>query len=201
MDSKLISEIISTIHLAENMKKELRHCWMSNHRQESVAEHTWRLAFFLLLVEKYLDKKLDMQKALKLALIHDLAEAVTGDLPIFANDALKETKQIAEYKAMHAICYKMPEAIGDEIFDLWEEYEARESYESKVVSALDKLEAIIQHLEAHPKTWTEWEIEYNQTGAYDKCEFDSTLAALSRAVQEKAKELIERHKDELDISV
>lgn len=190
MREDIAAKVVATIHLAENLKKELRHCWLSDGRHESVAEHCWRLAFFLMLVEKYLDNEIDITKALKLALVHDLAEAVTGDLPLFVDGEIKVKKQQAEYKAMQAICYKMPEAIGDEIFELWEEYEARETYEAKVVSALDKLEAIIQHLEADPKTWTEWEIEYNQKGAQDKCDFDTFLAEISRRVRTKAKEIV-----------
>lgn len=194
MEKSVIGSILGTIHLAENMKKELRHCWMSNGRHESVAEHCWRLGFFLLLVEKYLEVPIDLTKALKMTVIHDLAEAVTGDLPIFVDDErTKSNKTAAEYKAMQAICYKMPEEIGDELFSLWEEYELRESREACVVSALDKLEAIIQHLEADPASWTEWEVEYNQNGAFDKCAFDTFLADLSRFVQAKAKEIVENN--------
>lgn len=75
--------ILQVIALAEKLKYEMRHSWLSNGRQESVAEHTWRMSLMAILVEPYLDQKVNIEKLLKMVIIHDLVEAEAGDIPAF----------------------------------------------------------------------------------------------------------------------
>lgn len=75
--------ILQVIALAEKLKYEMRHSWLSNGRQESVAEHTWRMSLMAVLVQPYLDKTVQMEKLLKMVIIHDLVEAEAGDIPAF----------------------------------------------------------------------------------------------------------------------
>ena len=67
--------ILQVIALAEKLKYEMRHSWLSNGRQESVAEHTWRMSLMAILVEPYLDQKVNIEKLLKMVIIHDLVRS------------------------------------------------------------------------------------------------------------------------------
>jgi putative hydrolase of HD superfamily len=91
-----------------------------------------------------------------MVLVHDLAEARTGDVPIFQT-SLREQKKSAERKAMREFRTQLPKDVGPWIYELWEEFEAKETAEAKIANALDKLEAQIQHNEADLKSWIEWE--------------------------------------------
>lgn len=71
--------LLSVSHLAEKLKDELRHQWTSANRQESVAEHSWRLALMLILCCPYINHPIDFRKAITMAVIHDLVEAEAGD--------------------------------------------------------------------------------------------------------------------------
>lgn len=154
--------IMQVLGLAEKLKFEMRHSWLSNGRQESVAEHTWRVGLMAVLLEPYIEEKLDMAKLLKMIMIHDLVEAEAKDVPAFDTmyDARrKEQKQLAEQAAMDNIRKMLEAEQGKELQALWMEFEAKESFEAKVANALDKLEAQLQHNEASMDTWLEIERE------------------------------------------
>ncbi|QXE02750.1 HD family hydrolase [Terribacillus sp. DMT04] len=157
-----ITGILNVLNLAEKLKFEMRHSWLSNGRQESVAEHTWRVGLMAVLLEPYIEEQMDMAKLLKMIMIHDLVEAEARDVPAF--DTLydadrKEQKRLAEYAAIKNIETMLDEAPGSDLRQLWLEFEAKETFEAKVANALDKLEAQLQHNEADMDTWLEVEKE------------------------------------------
>jgi putative hydrolase of HD superfamily len=157
---KKISQIMAIVGLAEKLKCVLRHSWTSDGRHESVAEHTWRLSLMVMLVADYVDKDIDTAKTLKMVIVHDLVEAICGDVPAFDLIDSKEKralKEAQERAAIDRIAHMAPELAGQEIKALWEEFEDGVSYEARIALALDKLEAQIQHNEADLTTWTEIE--------------------------------------------
>ena len=82
MQNKTLS-ILNILKLAEKLKFELRHSWLSNGRQESVAEHTWQMSLMAVLVYRHLEKPVNLEHTLKMIIVHDLVEAEAGDIPFF----------------------------------------------------------------------------------------------------------------------
>lgn len=182
----IVLRYLKLLNLAENLKKEMRHSWLSNGRQESVAEHSWRMALMVMLLAPHLETKINLEKALKMAIIHDLAEAEAGDVPTFETGERQEQKHARELAAMENIRKLMNDDLGESLFTLWQEYEAKQSPEARFVNAIDKLEVLIQHNEANLSTWNEWEIDFNQRGANHLCQFEPILANLSEQVRLEA---------------
>jgi putative hydrolase of HD superfamily len=183
---KEIEKILEMIRLAHRLKVEGRHCWYNDGRRESVAEHVWCMAFMAMLVAPHLSYKVDMEKVLKMVIVHDLVEAIVGDTPFFlsATPDGKAAKQAKEKAAMEGIHEILSNATGDEIKSLWLEYEAKETPEAKFCGALDKLEANIQHNNSPIDTWTEKDqMRAFQIAHY--CQFDPILSLLhDKTVQE-----------------
>ena len=119
MDAQQLMQFFKLLNLAERLKSELRHSWVSCGRQESVAEHTWRLSMMLILLQPYLKQPVSMEKVLKMAIIHDLVEAEVGDTPVFEIDkAGAQQKAIKEKRAMENIRQSLSNSVGEEIFAL-----------------------------------------------------------------------------------
>ena len=173
---------------AEKLKCNTRHSWTSSGRHESVAEHSWRLALMaMLLGEQFSD--LDMNKVIKMCLIHDLGEAVTGDIPAFVKT---EKDEAVESRAVSGLFDTLPEPYHTELTQLFAEMEERKTPEAKLYKALDKLEALIQHNEADISTWLPLEYDLQMTYGSEECSFCAYMDHLRETVREDSREKIRR---------
>lgn len=143
MDNDTLIGIISFLDKAENLKNTLRSAHTSNGRHESSAEHSWRLCLFVMIVSRFLDD-IDADKLLRLAVIHDLGEAVSGDIPAIEQEAMPD-KSMLERKGMCELCADLPPDVRAELLALWDEYDAASTPEAQIIKGLDKLETIAQH--------------------------------------------------------
>ena len=75
-------ELLEILSVAEKLKCNTRHCYTSSGRRESVAEHSWRTSLMAMLLTKEFPEA-DMDKVIRMCLIHDMGEAFTGDIPTF----------------------------------------------------------------------------------------------------------------------
>lgn len=177
-------ELLDALSIAERLKDATRHCYTKNGRHESVAEHSWMMtliAFFL--KEEF--PEADMDKVIKMCIIHDLGEAFTGDIPTF--EKTQEHEQTEE-GLLEARVNTLPETIRAEMAALYEEMAKRETLEAKIYKAIDSLEALIQHNISDLSTWIPKEYELNKTYADDKVEFSEYLKALREEIRKDTME-------------
>ena len=87
-------KLLSALHLAEKLKDVRRHCTTSQGRPESVAEHSWRIALMAFFLRDEFPEA-DMDKVIRMCLIHDLGECFTGDIPVFRKTAADEAREDA----------------------------------------------------------------------------------------------------------
>jgi len=121
----------------------LRSAHTSSGRTESTAEHSWRLCLMAIVFADQL-AGLDLLKVLKMCVIHDLGEAINGDIPA-VNQAAFPDKGEQERNDLLLLTGALDEALRSEILALWDDYENAQSAEAKAVKALDKLETLLQH--------------------------------------------------------
>ena len=164
-------ELIRILTVAERLKCHTRHADTSTGRRESVAEHCWMaslMAYFM--KDKFPD--VDMDKVIRMILIHDLGECFTGDIPVFNKTPEHEEK---EKELLYNWVKTLPGELADEMLALYEEMEKRETTEAKVFKAIDGMEAVLQHNISDISTWLPNEYELNQTYATDKVAFSEYL--------------------------
>lgn len=188
MTLKQLNSFLDFCHQAEGLKKLLRHSWLSDGRQESVAEHSWRISLMVMVLESSF--KVDLAKAIKMALVHDLAEVYAGDT--WAFEATRKGKHQLEELGLAKIVAKLPAAVSKEIKLLWQEYELCQSEEAKLVKALDKLEVLIQHNESSVNTWDEREYAFNFYYGNEQCEDNPLLKSLRKLVKEETRRKIKK---------
>ena len=83
--------LLDMLHTAEKLKDTTRHCYTSGGRHESVAEHSWRLALMAFWMQDEFPE-LDMDRVIRMCLIHDLGECFTGDIPVFLKTQENEAR-------------------------------------------------------------------------------------------------------------
>ena len=134
---------------AERMKTVTRSAFTSTGQIESVAEHSWRLALMaMLMAPEFPD--VDASRLVRMCLVHDLGEAIGGDIPAPEQarrraDGALEGKSAAERRDLLTLVQPLPQSLRDEVVGLWDEYESAETPTAKLAKALDKLETILQH--------------------------------------------------------
>jgi putative hydrolase of HD superfamily len=131
------------IREAERLKNVLRSGHTSSGRPESTAEHTWRLCLLAITFQDLL-APLDFERVLKLCVVHDLGEAIHGDVPAPVQTPAHD-KSDNERRDLIQLSAALPGHVQAHLLALWEEYDAAATIEAKVVKALDKIETIIQH--------------------------------------------------------
>lgn len=176
-------ELLSFLHVAERLKCNTRHSFTSTGRQESVAEHSWRLALMALLLREEFPE-LDCDRVICMCLVHDLGEAVCGDIPSFEKEEADERR---EREAVGKLLSTLPGSAGKEISALFAEMEEQKSGEAKLFRALDKLEAVIQHNEAPLSTWIPLERELQQSYGQAEAALFPYLRALQEILADEAR--------------
>ena len=181
-------EVLEILHVAERLKCNTLHCDTSTGRRESVAEHSWRLCLFAMLLEQEPEfRSLDTGRVLRMCLIHDLGEAFTGDIPAFSKSAQDEGREQGLYEDWIA---QFPPANRAQFQALLAEMTALATPEAKLYKALDKLEAVIQHNEASLDSWLPLEYDLQRTYGQEAVEFSPYLRALKAEIDRWTEEKI-----------
>lgn len=170
--------LLNTLRVAERLKDATRHCYTSQGRHESVAEHSWMMTLMAFLLRDEFPQA-DMDKVIRMCLIHDLGECFTGDIPTFdKTQAHEETEE----RLLHQWVQSLPQA--EEMTALYAEMAQRQTMEAKIYKALDGLEAVIQHNLSDLSTWIPREYDLNLTYADDKVAFSPVLTALREEIRQ-----------------
>jgi len=140
----------------DKLKSVLRVNRLANgQRRENSAEHSWHLGMMALVLQDYVEEpSFDLFKAMKIALIHDLVEIDAGDTYAFDLKAHAD-KEEREHKAAERLFTMLPPDIGQELHDLWLEYEDGKSPEARFIGALDRLHPFLQHMANEGIVWRE----------------------------------------------
>jgi putative hydrolase of HD superfamily len=144
----------------ERLKLVERKAYVSDlSRRENSAEHSWHLAIGLVAVAHELNLKIDLHKALVMALIHDICEIDAGDTPIYG--AQRSDQHKAELRCVERLAgYEL--AFGPSLRELWNEYEAQVTAESRWVRVLDRLMPFIVNLSTAGVNWKEQAVSRSQ---------------------------------------
>lgn len=144
---KRADDLLQVLMQANQLKRTARTGWIQRgvSNAESVAAHSYGVAFITLLLSQVLEKPIKLERALAMALLHDLPESLTTDIPKPAWRHLPSgSKYEVETGAIKEIFGETD--FGEELLALWEDLMAAESYEAKLVHDADKLDMFLQAL-------------------------------------------------------
>ncbi len=184
-------ELLNFLRRLECLKTNGRHSTTVGGVTESVAAHSWRLAVLALLIAPEFPE-MDSNKLIRMCLVHDFGEAITGDIPSFLKTKEHEA---TEDDAVQTLLSTLPEPQHGNLTTLFAEMDAQETQEARLYKALDKLEAVIQHNESDISTWLPLEYELQQTYAVENARAFPYLQELRALMLEDTLQKIENAKE------
>ncbi|HAH62047.1 MAG TPA: hypothetical protein DCL73_08115 [Treponema sp.] len=122
--------------------------------RENDAEHSWHLGVMAMLLGEYAEGSPDINRAIKMVLVHDLVEIYAGDT--FAYDAAgNTTKELREKESADRLFSRLPEDQGQEIRALWEEFDAEQTADAQFAACMDRIQPFLHNTLTEGATWRE----------------------------------------------
>ncbi len=186
-------DLLNFLSTLERLKSTPRHSVTKGGIRETVAAHSWRLAVLGMLVADEIPH-IDKDKLIRMCLIHDFGEAITGDIPSFRKTAADVA---TEDTAIQDMLSTLHDPQRSELTALFAEMDAMETPEARLYKALDKLEAVIQHNESDISTWIPREYELNQTYAIENAaEFPYLKELRAMMLEDTLKKIADAKKED-----
>jgi putative hydrolase of HD superfamily len=158
-------------------------------RVENSGEHSWHLALYALVLADQAGPGVDINRVIRMLLIHDLVEIDVGDVPIHSANgqahASVET-QAAEAKAADRIFGLLPPDLRTGLRALWEEFEAAETPDARFAKSLDRVQPVMANLMSGGGTWATYNVTFDQLEARVGVKIAKGAPALWDWVKKKA---------------
>ena len=161
MDERLKKQL-EFVYELDKLKSINRQTYIADgSKHENDAEHSWHLALMCMLLSEYSNQEIDVLKTMSMVLIHDAVEVDAGDTYAY-DETGNLSKREREVKAAERIFNILPEEQGKKVRALWDEFEEKETPESKFANALDRLQPIILNHLTDGRAWREHGVKKSQ---------------------------------------
>lgn len=166
-DTRLARQIQFLLEI-DQLKAVLRRSLVTaERRRENSAEHSWHVAMAALILREHANQPINLERVLKMLLIHDIVEIDAGDT--FVYDANGQQDRIQrEREAARRIFGLLPPDQEQECRELWEEFEARETPDARFAAALDRLQAVLQNHHTGGLSWRRNGVNGQQVIQYNR---------------------------------
>jgi len=161
MDERIDKQLAFSLEI-DKVKNIFRQTHLSgNGRNENDAEHSWHMAVMAYLFEEYANEEIDIAKVMLMCLIHDIVEIDAGDTYAYDAESLK-TQKAREDAAKERIFSMLPEEQAREFIEVFDEFEACETSESKFAHAMDNIQPLILNDSNNGGDWREHNVTVAQ---------------------------------------
>jgi putative hydrolase of HD superfamily len=147
---------------ADKLKNILRRNYISDgSKRENDAEHSWYFSLVAMILSEYSNNTIDIQKVIKMSIIHDIIEIYAGDTFIYDEKA-KESQKERERIASEKIFGLLPEDQKIYYLELWNEFENNVTNEAKFAKSIDRIVAVLLNIKSNGRAWKEHKIDFSQ---------------------------------------
>ncbi len=143
---------------ADKLKSTLRATTLCDgSRRENSGEHSWHIALYAMVLAEHTNRPVNIDRVIRMLLIHDLVEIDAGDTPIHGDEDPTEIALI-EQAAATRIFGLLPEDQARQFRDLWDEFEAAETDDAIFAKSIDRVQPVISNLESGGQSWTDYNV-------------------------------------------
>ena len=147
-----VNQLLSFMVEVEKLKSVIRKTRPVGHdRYENSAEHSWHVSLMALLFKDYADEDIDINRVIKMLLIHDLGEIEAGDTIVYESES--EHIKAKEAQAIQSLFSTLPQTIEIEFNALWLEFEAGKSKDAKFAKAIDRVPPLLHNIHGAGHSW------------------------------------------------
>ena len=162
MDEKRLEQQIAFFREIDKEKFIGRQTWLTGAtRKENDAEHAWHMAVMTVLLSEYANEEIDVLRTMTMLLIHDLVEIYAGDTYAYDEEG-KKTQKRRELVAADRLFQMLPEDQGKKFREIWEEFEAENTPESRFARTMDNLQPMMLNAATDGKSWADRGIRLSQ---------------------------------------
>ena len=162
MDEKRLEQQIAFCREIDKEKFIGRQTWLTGAvRKENDAEHAWHMAVMTVLLSEYANEEIDVLRTMTMLLIHDLVEIYAGDTYAYDEEG-KKTQKSRELAAADRLFQMLPEDQGEKFREIWEEFEAENTPESRFARTMDNLQPMMLNAATDGKSWADRGIRLSQ---------------------------------------
>ena len=162
MDEKRLEQQIAFCREIDKEKFIGRQTWLTGAvRKENDAEHAWHMAVMTILLSEYANEEIDVLRTMTMLLIHDLVEIYAGDTYAYDEEG-KKTQKSREIAAADRLFQMLPEDQGKKFREIWEEFEAENTPESRFARTMDNLQPMMLNAATDGKSWADRGIRLSQ---------------------------------------
>ena len=157
-------------------------------RFENSAEHSWHVCISALMLKEYANEKIDIDKVIKMLLIHDLGEIDAGDTVVYHS----ETKEVAqkEKQGIKRILDILPDEEARYYFALWDEFENAKSAEAKFARAVDRVPPLLHNLHGSGHSWKSYNVPKEKVFALNRQRINDGSEALWSCMKQKLEQAV-----------
>jgi 5'-deoxynucleotidase YfbR-like HD superfamily hydrolase len=186
MKSDRLEKQIRFIVEIDKLKSIQRRTYLIHERRnENTAEHSWHVAVMVMLLAEYSNEPVDIARVLKMALIHDIVEIDAGDTFVYDRQGVLD-KDKREQEAAGRLFALLPEDQAEEIRQLWEEFEKRETPEARFAAALDRFIPQLHNYHNRGGSWKDHSITHDRV-----IEYNATMNEGASAIWEWTQHLLD----------
>jgi len=157
-----LEQQIAFLNEADKLKLIVRATELcDNSRYENSAEHSWHLTLYALVLSDQAGPDVDINRVIKMLILHDLVEIDAGDNPIFGEVDIAKM-EAEEQIAADRIFGLLPDDLRDSLRAIWEEFEAAETASAQFAKSLDRFQPPMQNLQAGGGSWTDYNVTEKQ---------------------------------------
>ncbi|MDK9736066.1 HD domain-containing protein [Vibrio sp. D404a] len=186
---KEVTQILDFMVEIEKLKGVLRKSRpVGLKRHENSGEHSWHVCVSALMLKDYADEAINIDRVIRMLLIHDLGEIDAGDKIVYESETTEQKNK--EWNGVKRVLDMLPNRQGEEYLALWEEFELGESADAKYAKAIDRIPPLLHNINDDGYGWKKHDVPKEKVLNFNQQRISAGGEKIWEGIEAKLKQAI-----------